>query len=93
VDSPCPASTCHVPQGETASALVRENGRPTTDAHEGNRRCIGNAAAPQWVPGLALGVGGLLGVIAGARLQRRVPERVLRGLLALAALGAGLRMS
>jgi len=33
---------------------------------------------PNWPLGLSLGVGGLIGMYLGARLQRHVPERVLR---------------
>jgi uncharacterized membrane protein YfcA len=53
---------------------------------------IGSASAPQWLDGLALGVGGVLGATLGVRLQPRVPERFLRVLLAIAAIVAGLRM-
>ena len=37
--------------------------------------------APDWLLGLTLGVGGLSGTYAGARLQRHVPERLIRGVL------------
>ena len=37
--------------------------------------------APDWLLGLSLGVGGLAGTYAGARLQRYVPERLIRGVL------------
>ena len=37
--------------------------------------------APDWLLGLTLGVGGLAGTYAGARLQRYVPERLIRGVL------------
>lgn len=39
------------------------------------------AIAPDWLLGLTLGVGGLAGTYAGARLQRHVPERWIRGVL------------
>jgi uncharacterized membrane protein YfcA len=39
------------------------------------------AIAPDWLLGLTLGVGGLAGTYAGARLQRHVPERLIRGVL------------
>jgi uncharacterized membrane protein YfcA len=39
------------------------------------------AIAPDWLLGLTLGVGGLSGTYAGARLQRHVPERLIRGVL------------
>ena len=37
--------------------------------------------APDWLLGLTLGVGGLAGTYAGARLQRHLPERLIRGVL------------
>ena len=40
-------------------------------------------AAPNWTIGLALGLGGLAGSLAGARLQPHLPERGLTGLLAV----------
>jgi uncharacterized protein len=45
----------------------------------------GGAIAPDWVLGAWLGAGGFLGSYAGARLQRRLPERTLRRLLGLIA--------
>jgi uncharacterized protein len=47
--------------------------------------------APDWVLGLSLGVGGLVGGYLGARLQGRVPEAVLRRGLGIIALAVGLR--
>ena len=41
----------------------------------------GMPIAPDWLLGLTLGVGGLAGTYAGARLQRYVPERLIRGVL------------
>lgn len=41
----------------------------------------GTSIAPDWLLGLTLGVGGLAGTYAGARLQRHVPERLIRGVL------------
>ncbi len=40
-------------------------------------------AAPDWSVGLAVGAGGLVGSLLGARLQPYLPERALTGLLAL----------
>lgn len=37
--------------------------------------------APDWPLGLTLGIGGLAGTYAGARLQRYMPERWIRGVL------------
>jgi uncharacterized membrane protein YfcA len=46
--------------------------------------------APDWSLGIALGIGGLVGGVLGARLQHRVPEgglrRLLGGLVALVGL-------
>lgn len=50
----------------------------------------GIATAPDWALGALFGLGGLLGTYAGARLQRRVPERALRIGLALVLLVLGL---
>jgi uncharacterized protein len=41
----------------------------------------GAPVAPDWLLGLTLGVGGLAGTYAGARLQGYVPERLIRGVL------------
>ncbi|MEU5664426.1 sulfite exporter TauE/SafE family protein [Streptomyces longwoodensis] len=45
--------------------------------------------APDWLVGLSCGVGGLLGGYLGAHLQPRLPETVLRLLLAVLATGVG----
>ena len=42
---------------------------------------VNMAIAPDCLLGLTLGVGGLAGTYAGARLQRYVPERLIRGVL------------
>ena len=47
--------------------------------------------APDWVVGLGLGLGGLVGGFIGAGLQRRVPEVALRRGLGLLALALGVR--
>ncbi len=52
---------------------------------------IGRAAAPIWADGVALGLGGLAGAAVGARLQPRLPLGWLRGVIAVAAIAAGLR--
>lgn len=41
----------------------------------------GGAVAPEWALGAFLGAGGFAGSYCGARLQSRLPERSLRGLL------------
>jgi uncharacterized membrane protein YfcA len=47
--------------------------------------------APNWVVGLSMGAGGLLGGFLGAGLQSRVPEAALRRLVGLLALALGVR--
>jgi len=51
----------------------------------------GVAARPDWALGLAFGLGGLVGAYLGARFQKRVPQRVLKGFLALLLVGLALR--
>ncbi|MCS6786702.1 MAG: sulfite exporter TauE/SafE family protein [Thiobacillaceae bacterium] len=41
------------------------------------------ATTPDWALGVAFGVGGLAGASLGARLQRRMPGRALKGLMAV----------
>ncbi|MET0147244.1 MAG: sulfite exporter TauE/SafE family protein [Ilumatobacteraceae bacterium] len=53
---------------------------------------FGQASAPNWVGGLALGLGGAIGAVVGAGLQQHVPVRLLRVVLGLAAVSAGVRM-
>jgi uncharacterized membrane protein YfcA len=48
---------------------------------------------PHWPLGLALGAGGLVGAWAGARLASRLPDRLLRGGLAVLVSGAALRLA
>ena len=42
--------------------------------------------APEWALGISLGVGGVCGSYVGARLQRRLPEPILRRLLGIVCL-------
>lgn len=51
----------------------------------------GIAAEPDWWLGLAFGVGGLVGTYLGARAQKHVPQRLLKGLLGLLLLGLAAR--
>ncbi|GAA0802855.1 TSUP family transporter [Spirilliplanes yamanashiensis] len=48
---------------------------------------------PHWPLGLALGAGGLLGAAFAARLAPRLPDRLLRGGLALLVAGAATRLA
>jgi uncharacterized membrane protein YfcA len=48
------------------------------------------AAAPDWLVGIACGLGGLAGGYCGARLQPRLPERFLSGLLGMLAVVIGI---
>jgi uncharacterized membrane protein YfcA len=47
--------------------------------------------APDWILGLFLGAGGLVGGYLGASIQPRVPERALRRVLGVLALALGIR--
>jgi len=47
--------------------------------------------APDWPTGIALGAGGLAGAYAGARLQSRLPDAVIRRLVAIAVIAIGAR--
>jgi hypothetical protein len=44
----------------------------------------GSAALPDWPLGMLFGLGGFVGIYFGARLQRRVPQRFIKAVLALA---------
>jgi uncharacterized membrane protein YfcA len=48
------------------------------------------ALMPDWGLGISLGIGGLLGMYSGARLQRRLPARAIEAVLALATAGLAL---
>jgi uncharacterized protein len=50
-----------------------------------------SSIAPDWVVGISIGIGGLLGGYLGASLQPRLPEPLLRRGLGLLALGLGIR--
>jgi uncharacterized protein len=47
----------------------------------------GVAVRPDWALGLLFGLGGMIGMYLGARAQRHVPQRVLKGALAIGLLG------
>ena len=49
------------------------------------------SVAPDWPTGIALGVGGLAGGYVGARLHARMPEGLIRRLLALVVVAIGIR--
>ena len=49
------------------------------------------SVAPNWPTGIALGVGGLAGGYVGARLHARMPETIIRRLLALVVVAIGIR--
>jgi uncharacterized protein len=49
------------------------------------------SVAPNWPTGVALGIGGLAGGYAGARLHARMPEKIIRRLLALVVVAIGIR--
>jgi uncharacterized membrane protein YfcA len=47
--------------------------------------------APDWPTGIALGIGGLAGGYVGARMHARMPEALIRRLLALVVVAIGIR--
>jgi uncharacterized protein len=47
--------------------------------------------APDWTTGIALGIGGLAGSYTGARLQSRLPDRVIRRLVGVLVTAIGIR--
>jgi uncharacterized protein len=49
------------------------------------------SVAPNWPKGIALGVGGRAGGYIGARLHARMPEKIIRRLLALIVMAIGIR--
>jgi uncharacterized protein len=49
------------------------------------------SAAPNWPTGIALGVGGLVGAYAGARLQSRLPDTAIRRLVGVLVVAIGVR--
>ena len=49
------------------------------------------SVAPNWPTGIALGIGGLAGAYAGARMHARLPETIIRRLLALVVIAIGIR--
>jgi hypothetical protein len=50
-----------------------------------------SAVAPDWDTGLALGIGGLAGGYAGARLQARLPDALIRRLVGVLVMAIGAR--
>jgi uncharacterized protein len=49
------------------------------------------SVAPNWPTGIALGIGGLAGGYVGARMHARMPETIIRRLLALGVIAIGTR--
>ena len=49
------------------------------------------AVAPDWPTGLALGIGGLAGAYTGARLQKRLPDALIRRLVGIMVVAIGAR--
>jgi uncharacterized protein len=49
------------------------------------------AVAPAWATGVALGIGGLAGAYTGARIQRRLPEALIRRLVGVLVIAIGVR--
>jgi uncharacterized membrane protein YfcA len=49
------------------------------------------SAAPDWPTGIALGVGGLAGAYTGARIQRHLPDPVIRRVMGVLVVAIGVR--
>jgi uncharacterized protein len=49
------------------------------------------SVGPDWPTGIALGIGGLAGGYVGARMHARMPETIIRRLLALVVVAIGIR--
>jgi uncharacterized membrane protein YfcA len=49
------------------------------------------SVAPDWPTGIALGIGGLAGGYVGARMHARMPETIIRRLLAIVVIAIGIR--
>ncbi len=49
----------------------------------------GQSIAPDWGLGILFGLGGMAGMYCGARLQKRVPARIIKAMLCLIILGTG----
>jgi hypothetical protein len=50
-----------------------------------------NPVAPDWPTGIALGLGGLAGAYAGARLQSRLPDTLIRRIVGILVVAIGAR--
>ena len=53
--------------------------------------CSARQRGPDWPTGIALGAGGLAGGYVGARLHARMPETIIRRLLAFVVVAIGIR--
>jgi uncharacterized protein len=49
------------------------------------------SVAPDWPTGIALGVGGLAGAYTGARIQRRLPDALIRRVMGVLVVAIGIR--
>jgi len=49
------------------------------------------SVAPDWPTGLALGIGGLAGAYTGARIQRRLPDLLIRRVMGILVIAIGAR--
>lgn len=52
---------------------------------------VGQSIAPDWGLGILFGLGGMLGMYCGARLQKRVPARLIKAMLCVIILGTALK--
>lgn len=51
----------------------------------------GQSIAPDWGLGIMFGIGGMCGMYCGARLQKHVPARVIKGMLSVIILGTAFK--
>jgi uncharacterized membrane protein YfcA len=51
----------------------------------------GQSIAPDWGLGILFGIGGMCGMYCGARLQKHVPARVIKGMLSVIILGTAFK--
>jgi uncharacterized membrane protein YfcA len=51
----------------------------------------GQSVAPDWGLGLLFGLGGMCGMYCGARVQKHVPSRLIKGMLSAIIFGTALK--
>src|SRR2546421_398816 len=84
----CPASSLVAPAALSSTFLTSLAGVVTFSVLSVHQH---GSVAPDWPTGIALGAGGLVGGYVGARLHARMPEAIIRRLLALVVVAIGIR--